>query len=1165
VQFPAAGTYVVPIDLGPSIFGNQIDVRDITFSGLTSDVTLKNTIPGGVLRIYGNFTGGAAGTGIITSGGTNHIVTIENDLVMMNNGVLLNSDPTSAAQVYMGTLRTAVNGGRIVLTGRSNSLSPAITVHGAIRNGLNGEITRLDTGYTPDGTNHRAIARVTNDTSDFTGWVWVKTNTLQFSSVSNLGSPSSLGRGGLGDDAMLWLGDSTHTGTLDYISAAPAGHSTDRVIQLYGTSGGGTILANGVGPLVLNGNVVNSLNTTLNKNFTLGGDNTADNRLYGAIGSAMGTGVVNLVKSGISTWSLTAANSYDGATTVAGGRLRLIGAGAQLGSSTTGVQSLNIASGATFELDGGSVYATDLNLTAGGSLEFGSGFLSLRSNNTTGGVNGNITVGTAGAGVLQLSGGSQNFANVTLHGADDTLDISAGGTYAFFNLDNSVGGQLLANGANIQINGGNLTHMVPSGSSTIRSGIQGSGGLIKRGAGTLVLDGATSHTYTGSTSVSGGTLKLVGGSAHLSDTTLLSIAPGATFDISEMNGGEVVGPIVGFGTVVSGLNRPFGTNMNSASSVFGGRVTGPGAFIRRGIGQLVLTGDSDFSGDFQLDHFSEITQIGSGGSVSGPANVSIGEATLFVNGGTLETPGRIFFTTIGTGPTLRLDSGLVKANQIDRRTFGGTIVWNGGTVHLTSGIRIQSGTIAVDTPFQNSLGVTPNRTLIVDGTVAINNGGTLSLSGGSITADALAFSGSGDFNFTAGTLRLRANQTFDAMRIAQYDLSSPLGASRELVIDGSLTLSSTMVLNGGTLTAASVSGMNHLVMNAGTLNILAGDIVTDAAVPQINVTNTLLNVGGQLNNQRALNLIGTDTTFAAPSINGPTGEINSIGSILDFPGGLSNSGVINMIDTTILGNVHSAPTGTTTYAGTNSVGGDLTMAPADLLRIQIAGESPTQFDALNVGGEAFLSGTLHISLAGGYQPSAGSTFELVTATDGLAGAFATTLLPSLAGGLSWDVDYRPNSLTVSVLGNLMGDFNGDGSYDCLDVDALVQDVAAGLHTSGFDLTGDGLVNTADLDEWLTLAGGHNLASGNAYLYGDANLDGAVDGSDFNLWNGSKFTATAAWCQADFNADGSVDGSDFNLWNNNKFTSADSTGTVPEPVAEILMLLALLLFSHRRGN
>ena len=141
-----------------------------------------------------------------------------------------------------------------------------------------------------------------------------------------------------------------------------------------------------------------------------------------------------------------------------------------------------------------------------------------------------------------------------------------------------------------------------------------------------------------------------------------------------------------------------------------------------------------------------------------------------------------------------------------------------------------------------------------------------------------------------------------------------------------------------------------------------------------------------------------------------------------------------------------------------------------------------------------------------------------------------------------------------------GDFDGDGIYGCLDVDALVAEIAAGTNDAGFDLTGEGTVDSSDLTAWLAEAGAVNNANGNPFLPGDANLDGSVDASDFNVWNGNRFTSTAAWCSGDFNADGSVDGSDFNVWNSNKFTSSDGVHSVPEPGSLSLFGLALLFFA-----
>ena len=125
-----------------------------------------------------------------------------------------------------------------------------------------------------------------------------------------------------------------------------------------------------------------------------------------------------------------------------------------------------------------------------------------------------------------------------------------------------------------------------------------------------------------------------------------------------------------------------------------------------------------------------------------------------------------------------------------------------------------------------------------------------------------------------------------------------------------------------------------------------------------------------------------------------------------------------------------------------------------------------------------------------------------------------------------------------------GDFDDNGVYSCVDIDALVAEIFAGTNNPSYDLNSDLLVNLDDLATWLGVAGVANLPSHNPYLFGDANLDGFVDGQDFIVWNGNKFTNHPAWCSGDFNADGFVDGQDFVIWNGNKFQS--SNFVLPDP-------------------
>ena len=100
------------------------------------------------------------------------------------------------------------------------------------------------------------------------------------------------------------------------------------------------------------------------------------------------------------------------------------------------------------------------------------------------------------------------------------------------------------------------------------------------------------------------------------------------------------------------------------------------------------------------------------------------------------------------------------------------------------------------------------------------------------------------------------------------------------------------------------------------------------------------------------------------------------------------------------------------------------------------------------------------------------------------------------------------------------------------------------------------MDTADLDEGRVQAGAANLPSGNPYLPGDANLDGYVDVSDFNVWNSHRLSQTPAWCSGDFNADGFVDASDWNVWNSHRLMSSGDTVVVPEPASLWLSFVAL---------
>ena len=107
------------------------------------------------------------------------------------------------------------------------------------------------------------------------------------------------------------------------------------------------------------------------------------------------------------------------------------------------------------------------------------------------------------------------------------------------------------------------------------------------------------------------------------------------------------------------------------------------------------------------------------------------------------------------------------------------------------------------------------------------------------------------------------------------------------------------------------------------------------------------------------------------------------------------------------------------------------------------------------------------------------------------------------------------------------DFNKDGRLDCSDVDPLVAAIVGGENPPEFDLTNDDIVDEADLNVWLALAGLENLASHEAYPLGDANLDGRVNTTDLNVIGLNWRQDVTGWCSGDLTADGIVDAGDLN--------------------------------------
>ena len=234
--------------------------------------------------------------------------------------------------------------------------------------------------------------------------------------------------------------------------------------------------------------------------------------------------------------------------------------------------------------------------TSGGSLgsnsvtnnaERSSSTAAIQINTVANAISGTGSVTQTGTGTLTLdnangySGGTTVSAGTLAIGNSNALGTSTvllgGGT----TLQTAANGLSVGNAITL---GGSATIDTQSNGLTLTNAILGGGSLTKIGTGTLTLDNANA-AYTGATTVAAGTLALLNG-ADMSNTSLMTVNGGATFDISGHTGSAAINALAGGGTVQLGGN---GLAIINASTEFSGAIAGTGG-VEIGSGHADLFG-----------------------------------------------------------------------------------------------------------------------------------------------------------------------------------------------------------------------------------------------------------------------------------------------------------------------------------------------------------------------------------------------------------------------------------------------------------------------------------------------------------------------------------------------------------------------------------------------
>ncbi len=455
---------------------------------------------------------------------------------------------------------------------------------------------------------------------------------------------------------------------------------------------------------------------------------------------------------------------------------------------------------------------------------------------------------------------------------------------------------------------------------------------------------------------------------------------------------------------------------------------------------------------------------------------------------------------------------------------------------------VPQGSVIVDSNGQLSVGtLTVAQALFSGGTGSV----TVTGAGSSIHLDdALHFNGqaaatigqssigTGQVSIENGGLFHTGSGTFLVNKTGQVNVAG-----------GTFAIHGPMRIDGGqfNLTSGAITqedGIEFTVENGGQVDFAGSYTLPTNGIANVNGANSRFEAASILMANSANHIQLSGGTLAANSLTFNFGTLSGDGTV---EGNVTNRSII-------------APGGS---AGHLDFAGDLSHQSAGGLQIDLGGSSAGEFDSLRVQGQLDLAGSLVVNTLGGFVPTHLDEFIILDVVGSRTGVFSGLPEGSSIAQFGFDrmfITYQAgdgNDIALKTLS--IADFDRNGLLDCVDVDALVAELAAGGSNLTFDMNGDGTLNNDDLSRWLQAAGAVNLPSGNPYLGGDATLDGVVDGSDFIVWNSNKFTSVAAWCSGDFNADGVVDGSDFIAWNGNKFTSSDSVSAVPEPRTFVLLM------------
>ncbi|MFA6286507.1 MAG: autotransporter-associated beta strand repeat-containing protein [Opitutaceae bacterium] len=540
--------------------------------------------------------------------------------------------------------------------------------------------------------------------------------------------------------------------------------------------------------------------------WTIGaGGLTANNAISGA--------TFGITKSGTGTLTLNGTNTYTGPTSVTAGTLHIGATGAW---STHAGNTLTV-DGGTFKFAGATALTVNQTITVGAN---GATFEGSGTNNA----------GSA------LTLGASTTNSIALSGTAASRTITLAGTYN--------NGESVTNVFNYKITDdgtGGVTNLVKSGTSNWQLNAANTySGTTSISGGTLSVSGTNAlPTTTGVTFTGNGQLNLVS-AANQTIASLNSAFTGA--NIEDTNGGN--GSTTGVLTVTGG--GTYAGIISQRSSQFARTVS----LTKSGTGTLTLTNNNSYAGGTQVTGGTlAITKAkGLGTGVSGNVGATNTNITTVSGGGTLDLNGSTTAIVVNEAITLNggnlvnnsttnattLDNGVASILVTNKGAGGATaasVSFGGspttaatGTVGLgggiltsftfTSGSGYTTAPTVTVTATTGSFTTTPTATAVLSSLTLTGTGNTIG-GAGNLSINAVVSGTGGGFAKTGnGTVTLNGTNTYTGLTDVQAGTLS-LGNTDGLAATGSVTVS------GGTLTSSVANvnlGTGAVSMSAGAIN-----------------------------------------------------------------------------------------------------------------------------------------------------------------------------------------------------------------------------------------------------------------------------------------------------------------------------------------------------------